>query len=118
MPMLFLGMLYAQPPQEAPRPGRGFPEPKNLKVLKPEEVMPAMRSYTAALGVRCDFCHVEGDRASDANPHKATAREMIGMTRQINTHFGESKDRVTCYTCHRGEQEPKARPDSAPPAGQ
>lgn len=118
LPMVFLGALCAQPPQEAPQPGRAAPEPKNLKILKPEEVMPAMRSYTAGLGVRCEFCHVQGDRASDANPHKVTAREMIAMTRQINTHFGEAKERVTCYTCHRGEQQPKARPDSPAPAGQ
>lgn len=84
-------------------------EAKNLKILKPEEVMPSMRSFTAGLGVRCDFCHVQGDRASDENPKKLTARNMIAMVQQINTHFNGSP-KVTCYTCHRGETEPKSTP--------
>jgi hypothetical protein len=86
--------------------------PKNLKLLKPDEVMPAMQSYTSGLGVRCDFCHVQGDRASDANPKKGMAREMISMTQQINSHFpGGAK--VSCYTCHRGAEQPL----TVPPAG-
>ena len=99
----------ARPPGEG-QPRRAEEPPKNLKILKAEELMPAMRSYTAGLGVRCDFCHVQGDRASDANPHKNEAREMIAMTRQINSHFPDGKERVTCYTCHRGEHEPRTAP--------
>jgi len=86
-------------------------EGSNLKVLKSDEVMPAMRTYTAALGVRCDFCHVQGDRASDANPVKLTARNMISMVQQINTHFNGSP-KVTCYTCHRGKSEPENAPQA------
>ena len=109
--MLLLAPLCAQPPQG------GRPEPKNLKVLKSEQVMPAMRSYTAALGVKCDFCHVQGDMASDENRHKVIAREMISMTQQINAHFSGGQ-RVSCYTCHRGEAEPKTAPAAASaPAG-
>ncbi len=111
LPMLLLGTLCAQA-QEPPRPAR--PEPKNLKILKPDQLMPAMRSYTAGLGVKCDYCHIQGDFASDENRHKITARRMIEMTQQINTHFGgEAKERVTCYTCHRGEAEPKTAPPAA-----
>ena len=86
--------------------------PTNLKILTPAEIGPVMQSFTAGLGVRCEFCHVQGDRASDANPHKVVAREMLAMTRQINTHFpGGAK--VACYTCHRGAEQPLM----APPAG-
>ena len=54
-----------------------MPEPKNLKVLKvpTSELIPIMRSFSAGLGVECDFCHVKGDFASDDNPHKNIARE-------------------------------------------
>jgi hypothetical protein len=107
-PLLILLPLSAQPPQAEGQ--RREEPPKNLKLLKQEEMMPAMRSYTAALGVRCDFCHVQGDRASDDNPHKGTAREMIAMTRQVNSHFPDGKEKVTCYTCHRGDHEPKSAP--------
>ena len=104
-----------QPPPEAPKPRGPMPEPKNLKVLKvpAAELMPIMRSFSASLGVKCDFCHVKGDFASDDNPHKEIARKMIVMSQHINSNFPDGKMHVTCYTCHRGEEEPK----TAPPAG-
>jgi len=87
-----------------------MPPPKNLKLLKPENLMETMQAFRVALGVRCDFCHVRGDFASDENPHKGIAREMILMTRQINTHFPDGKMHVGCYTCHRGAEEPAMHP--------
>ena len=70
-----------------------------------------MRTYTAGLGVRCDYCHVQGDFASDENHKKVVARMMITMTQDINSKFpGAARERVTCYTCHRGETEPKSAP--------
>lgn len=114
--LLILLPLCAQPPQEGAR--RGGMTPKNLKILKPEEVRPAMGSYVRSLGVNCDFCHVQGDRASDENPKKNTARMMIAMVRDINAKFpgGASKTHVTCYTCHNGKPEPATAPPDAPPA--
>jgi hypothetical protein len=92
------------------------PEPKNLQILKPEEIRDAMRSFTVALGGKCELCHVQGDFASDENHHKVVARKMILMTREINTKFSDGKEHVTCYTCHRGDHEPKMKPDAAPAA--
>ncbi len=90
-------------------------QPKNLKVLKdPQQLMPIMRSYTVALGVKCDYCHVKGDFASDDNPKKLTARMMIAMNQDVNAKFPDGKQHVTCYTCHRGANEPL----TAPPATQ
>lgn len=102
-----------QPPAGAPKPHGPMPEPKNLKVLKVPgaELMPIMRSFSTGLGVECDFCHVKGDFASDDNPHKDIARKMIVMAQQINSsNFPDGKMHVTCYTCHRGEEEPKTAP--------
>ena len=92
-----------------------MPEPKNLKVLKvpPAELMPIMRAFSAGLGVKCDFCHVKGDFASDENPHKEIARHMITMAHEINAKFPDGKMHVTCYTCHRGEAEPATAPPGA-----
>ena len=114
--MLFVALaLSAQdaPKQDAPKKGggnRGGP-PKNLKVLKPEEVGPVMRAMGGALGQRCDFCHVQGDFASDDNPKKLVARHMMEMANHINGMLPDAKVKVTCYTCHRG----KSMPESAPP---
>ena len=86
--------------QDAPQkkgggPGRGGP-PKNLKILKPEEVGPNMRAYTAALGQRCDFCHVPTDFSLDDKEQKLTARKMIEMVNHINGQFPDGKVHVTC----------------------
>ena len=108
--------LFAQQPTEPAKPAGGQrPAPKNLQILKPEEVMPAMRAYTAALGQQCSFCHIQGNMASDDNKHKGVAREMILMTRDLNARLGgaDAKTVVTCYTCHRGAAHPATAPDTA-----
>ena len=88
--------------------------PKNLKILKPEEVRAAMGAFRAALGVQCTYCHVPGDFASDENPKKNVARMMLTMVHDINGRFpADAKVHVTCYTCHRGATTPL---ESAPPA--
>jgi Photosynthetic reaction centre cytochrome C subunit len=96
---------------------RVLPAPTNLKVLKVStdaEVGQIMRTFTAGLGVQCIFCHEQGNFASDENPKKEIARHMITMTQQINGNFSEGKLRVSCYTCHRGEAEPKTAPEPKP----
>jgi hypothetical protein len=113
--------LRAQDPPPPPPPGGGehrMPEPKNLKVLTslpPGALIPIMRSFTAGLGVKCDFCHVKGDFAADDKHEKEIARHMITMAHDINGRFPDGKIHVTCYTCHRGEVEPKTAP---PPSAQ
>lgn len=104
--------LSAQPPK-----GKGKREPpKNLKILTPDNYLAAMRSFTVALGVDCNFCHVQGDRSSDAKPQKNTARMMLQMTRDINAKINAAipaagnERHVACYTCHRGSQKPLTEP--------
>lgn len=107
--------IYAQEKQEQGK--RQIPDPTNLKVLKVSkgaEVGQIMRTFTAGLGVQCSFCHVQGNFASDENPKKEIARHMIEMTTLINSKFPDGKMRVTCYTCHRGEAEPKTAPEAKP----
>jgi len=36
---------------------------------------------------------------------------MIEMATEINSKFTDGKMHVTCYTCHRGEPEPKTAPE-------
>src|ERR1700722_15675731 len=84
---------------------QGGGAPKNLKVLKPEDIRASMGMATAGLGVQCTECHV-ADRSSDEKPMKVTARMMFGMTQEINAKFPDGKVHVTCFTCHRGAKEP------------
>jgi len=93
-------------------------DPTNLKVLKGAsgaEVSQIMRTFTAGLGVQCTYCHIQGNFASDENPKKETARHMIELMKLVNSQFPDKKMHVTCYTCHRGEAEPKTAPE---PKGQ
>jgi hypothetical protein len=118
--MLIVLPLCAQEPQSPPPaapPAGGKAEPrvpKNLQLLKPEGLMETMRAFRTALGVECSFCHVRGDFASDDNHHKLVARKMIELVRSINPQFPDGKEHVSCYTCHRGAEEPPMAPPPAP----
>lgn len=93
-----------------------MPPPTNLKVLTPENYIGVMFSIPAALGVKCDFCHNMADRASDELPMKVTARKMMVMVKNINDTTFNGEQKVSCYTCHHGEQKP-APPPAAPGRG-
>jgi photosynthetic reaction center cytochrome c subunit len=88
--------------------------PKNLKILTPETYRPLMDVFVASLGLAdkggCNYCHVgPGQMDKDDNPKKDTARMMLTMVREINGKFpADGKQRVTCYTCHRGEPIPSS----------
>jgi hypothetical protein len=88
---------------------------KNLKVLpktisKPE-LKAIMKAQAKALGVECDHCHEDPDMASDKNPNKEIARQMMQMVNEINARWlkgvkDADKNPVTCGTCHRGAEHP------------
>src|SRR5260370_21076624 len=97
--------------------GREVPD-KNRKVLNEDEVRPVMGAMTGALGQRCNFCREQGDFASDDNPKKLVARQMMVMVNEINAKFPDGKPHVTSYTCHRGKTTPEMVPPPAAPPGQ
>ncbi|MBD0375570.1 MAG: c-type cytochrome [Flavisolibacter sp.] len=110
------------------------PRYKNLKVLPKsttkEQMDSVMHHFTAALNVKCNYCHVFNqeqkamDFASDGNEHKGTARQMLRMTQRLNKKYFDIKNsknltaklEVTCYTCHNGKANP-ARFAAAPQGG-
>lgn len=94
-------------------------KPKNLKYLpqdiSDEKLDSIMLSYNKALGVCCDFCHVKDDYASDKNPVKVVARNMLKMTIDVNKNYFNTDPKVhpaylsvvTCNTCHKGDAYPQ-----------
>jgi hypothetical protein len=104
-----------------------FSAPKNLKVLpmdfSGEQVNDIMEEWSRSLGVRCDACHTEATEtivadddsnlnfADDSKPMKVIARNMYGMTEEINSmHIAKIEGSgipVTCGTCHRGHISPE-----------
>lgn len=85
---------------------------KNLQVLPKtltkEEMKRLMKAQARALDVECDYCHQVPDMASEENPKKQIARQMIRMQNEINDKwFKAPATRVTCATCHRGKPIPQ-----------
>jgi hypothetical protein len=111
------------------------PEPKNLKVLPANmpgaQVLPIMRTFAAALGTNCGYCHVwtgpglpTNDYASDEKPAKEVARVMMRMVGTVNENLAanikkpaDQLTRVQCMTCHRGAAIPTLPPPAAPAGG-
>lgn len=94
---------------------------KNLKVLNQipaGELIPSMQFITGALGVGCEFCHVESagklEFEKDDKKEKKIAREMMQMMFAINKNNFEGERQVTCNTCHRGSPHPQAIPAILP----
>src|SRR5712691_11162011 len=84
------------------------PRPTTLNLLA------YMHSFTEALGVTCEYCHVAPVNSGLPQPKKDIARTMIAMTRDLNTQVqlatGKAPveaTRVECVTCHRGVTIPK-----------
>ncbi len=68
-----------------------------------------MNMMRASMGTHCDYCHVlkeKWDFASDDNPKKKRAREMIRMVMDINQKNFGGQPVVSCFTCHRGSPHP------------
>jgi hypothetical protein len=119
---LALSTAWAVCADEAAEPGGA---PSNLQVLPGHlsraSVRSLMKQYERALGVSCNYCHVEDrdsgfiDYASDENPRKHTARLMIAMLEDINDRHlvqlgGDRRyaQPVTCGSCHQGRATPQA----------
>jgi photosynthetic reaction center cytochrome c subunit len=94
---------------------------KNVQVLKGipvNQFMDTMGFFAASLGLNCTGCHVaeslqDWAKFGDDVPRKRIARQMVTMVNALNkANFGGAR-RVTCYTCHRGGQEPEMIPSLA-----
>ena len=118
--LMLIGAAAGSDLQDVPRT-----KPVNIKVLAKEisaaEIGRVMKKFETDLGVKCDHCHVEDpstqkfNYASDENPAKSTARQMISMLKDINEKYlpqlGADRRyaaQVTCGSCHQGQSSPPA----------
>jgi len=86
---------------------------KNIQVLKgvpADQIFPTMQFVSVSLGVECEFCHVEGAFDKDDKDKKKKARDMMRMMITINQENFDGHRVVTCYSCHRGNNQPVGTP--------
>lgn len=124
-----LFVLFPPPASAQPPAARPEEPPKNLQVLPKNltrrQVIDIMRGFTAALDVRCQFCHVAKDPedfstfdfSSDDKEEKRNARVMIRMVRAINSDYVSKvampgSPEVRCATCHHGQTHPQTTEDA------
>jgi hypothetical protein len=89
-----------------------------LRDIPVDTFFDAMGMFANAMGNDCTFCHVPEaalDRAkfAEVTPRMQRARQMIGMMQTINKNFFGGAPRVTCFTCHHGNQSPRSDPNIA-----
>jgi hypothetical protein len=119
-------IALAQAPAGGGQRGAQAPPPPmtNLQIFpkdaQRQQVLTTMNAFTQALGVQCNYCHVQegrggrNDMAADDKPTKKAAREMMRLVGDLNPKVAaavgksaESTTRVGCATCHRGVAIPK-----------
>ena len=94
---------------------------KNVVVLKGIPVdtfLDSMGMFANAMGNDCTFCHASTAATNRADfalqtPRIQRARAMIGMMNAINKNYFKGEPRVTCFTCHGGNQSPRSDPNLA-----
>ena len=95
----------------------GIPtQPKNVRVLTGftlQELHLKMVDIAKALGKKCVFCHNVNDFSSDDKEQKSTARKMLKMVKDLNENYFNypNAPKISCYTCHRGNQKPIHKPE-------
>jgi len=78
---------------------------KNIETLKGKpatQVLAAMNGIRGSLGVSCTYCHTQFEWDKNDKPAKETTRKMFKMMAYIEGTYFENKNKVTCWTCHRG----------------
>jgi len=90
---------------------------KNIQVLKglPDSELGTVMNFVAvSLGRQCNLCHVRKGNdwvwESDDKEEKVTARSMMKMVLGINKDNFRGSVTVSCYTCHRGRNQPVGIP--------
>jgi hypothetical protein len=83
-----------------------------------DEFLASMGFIANALSVNCTYCHVgEGgggwDEYAKDTDKKEMARKMMVMMNTINKTFFGGTRRVTCVSCHNGNNRPKTTTNMA-----
>jgi len=89
-----------------------------LRDIPVDTFFDAMGMFANAMGNDCTFCHSPKaalDRAqfAEVTPRMERARQMIAMMQTLDKQYFGGAPRVTCFTCHHGNQSPRSDPNLA-----
>lgn len=90
---------------------------KNIDTFKGKpatQVLVAMNAIRGNLGVSCTYCHTQYEWEKNDKPAKETTRKMFKMLGYIEGTYFDHKNKVTCWTCHRGHPEQPRPAGDAP----
>lgn len=93
------------PAGQAPAGQQTQPQPETLQLLKGmprQQIIQEMRKMAGALGVECNFCHVNPFSAE--TPRKSVARLMMRDYTMAMQHKDNSA--LGCNDCHKGQPNP------------
>ena len=117
LPGNWLARGQTAPEQKPLTAGEFFKNVKVLTNLPVNEFMTTMGFFSASLGYSCENCHGADtgweNYAADNQERKQTARRMILMMTAINKSYFGGRQVLTCYTCHRGGDQPRITPNLA-----
>jgi hypothetical protein len=87
-----------------------------LRGIPVDTFFEAMGMFANAMGNDCTFCHeprayYDKSLFAQQTPKMERAREMIQMTNALNKQYFRGAQRVTCFTCHGGDNAPKSDPN-------
>lgn len=85
-----------------------------LKGKPATTVLLAMNGIRGSLGVSCTYCHTQYEWDKNDKPAKEKTRMMFKMMGYIEGTYFDHKNKVTCWTCHRGHPD-QPRPTEKPP---
>jgi len=92
-----------------------FPSVVLLRGIPVDTFFETMGMFAAAMGNDCTFCHAkeayfEAAAFATPTPRIQRARQMVVMMNTINTTYFGGEERVTCFTCHGGNNLPREEP--------
>ena len=122
---LFAAALSAQAPAPAQAPASServaltddvFKTVTLLRGIPVDTFFDAMGMFANAMGNDCTYCHDSKayfDKTAFAlpTPRIQKARQMIVMMNDLNRRYFAGETRVTCFTCHQGNNAPASDPD-------
>jgi hypothetical protein len=69
----------------------------------PDATRLTMSEYSVSLGVKCGYCHVQGNWKADTKPPMKVMSAMETLMKEFPKYFDFAKASVfTCFTCHQG----------------